>query len=36
MRCQMPGCTNKGIQATKKNGIFLGVHLENVASMEFY
>lgn len=31
MRCQMPGCKNKGIQATKKNGIFLGVHLENVA-----
>ena len=31
MKCQMPGCNNKGIKAIKKDGIFLGVHLENVA-----
>jgi len=30
MRCQIPGCKNKGVIASKKNGIFLGVHLENV------
>lgn len=30
MRCQIPGCKNKGIVACKKDGIFLGVHLENV------
>lgn len=30
MRCQMPGCKNKGIKATTKDGIFMGVHLENV------
>lgn len=30
MRCQIPGCKNKGVVACKKDGIFLGVHLENV------
>jgi hypothetical protein len=30
MLCQIPGCKNKGIKATTKEGIFLGVHLENV------
>lgn len=30
MRCQMPGCSNKGMKACTKNGVFLGVHLENV------
>lgn len=30
MRCQIPGCRNKGLKATTKAGIFCGVHLENV------
>lgn len=30
MRCQIPGCRNKGLKATTKNGIFCGVHLENI------
>lgn len=30
MRCQISGCKNKSIIAYKKDGIFLGVHLENV------
>lgn len=30
MRCQIPGCKNKGIKAATKEGIFCGVHLENV------
>ena len=30
MRCQIPGCRNKGVKATTKEGIFCGVHLENI------
>jgi hypothetical protein len=30
MRCQIPGCKNKGVRASTKDGIFLGVHLEHV------
>lgn len=30
MRCQIPGCRNKGLKATTKEGIFCGVHLENI------
>ena len=30
MRCQIPGCKNKGVKATTKEGIFMGVFLENV------
>jgi hypothetical protein len=30
MRCQIPGCKNKGIKASTKEGIFCGVHLEHV------
>jgi hypothetical protein len=30
MRCQIPGCKNKGVKATTKEGIFCGVHLENI------
>ena len=30
MRCQIPGCKNKGVKATTKEGIFQGVFLENV------
>lgn len=30
MRCQIPGCKNKGVCAITKEGIFLGVHLDNV------
>ena len=28
--CQIPGCKNKAVKTYKKDGIFLGVHLENV------
>ena len=30
MECQMPGCRNKVNKYTNKEGIFLGIHLENV------
>lgn len=30
MHCQIPGCKNMGHLATKKDGIFSGIHLENV------
>lgn len=30
MRCQIPGCKKKGLKATVKDGVFFGVHLENV------
>lgn len=30
MRCQIPGCKNKGVLATTKEGVFCGVHLEHV------
>lgn len=30
MRCQIPGCKNKGIRASTKEGIFCGVHLEHI------
>lgn len=30
MLCQIPNCKNKGVKACKKEGIFMGVHLENV------
>lgn len=30
MRCQIPGCENKGVVACRKDGVFLGIHLENV------
>lgn len=30
MRCQIPGCKNKSIKKIRKDGIFLGVYVEDV------
>jgi len=30
MKCQMPGCKNSVTKINKKDGIFFGVHLNNV------
>ena len=30
MRCQIPGCKDIGVISYEKDGIFQGIHLENV------